>query len=264
MKKNEGDKIVQEKIGSLSPLSGGIVFGKEEAWEKLQARMERKPARRMPLKYWLAAAAVLLLFVSVITVYNYPAKEIVKNKTEDHENKVVVASPETMRVIKKPEGMPVKRSPVPIVIISKRPANIPKETRQIVQPEITDAPFVQAPANEAVNKEVAVVNNTVPTPLAKKAMKVVHINELDNEVEQNIAPALVLNNFPALDVRKLPVVHINDVVREEYVMQRIRKDELRIGNISFAKPWYYNGNEWNTRETKWPDHPLRIKINIQN
>jgi len=99
MKKNEGDKIVQEKIGSLSPLSGGIVFGKEEAWEKLQARMERKPARRMPLKYWLAAAAVLLLFVSVITVYNYPAKEIVKNKTEDHENKVVVASPETMRVI---------------------------------------------------------------------------------------------------------------------------------------------------------------------
>jgi len=70
------DKDIREKMESLTPLSGGIVFGKEEAWDKLQARIERKPARRILLSYRMAAAAALLLFVSLLAMYNYPSKQL--------------------------------------------------------------------------------------------------------------------------------------------------------------------------------------------
>ena len=69
MKTNEGDKLVTNKMASLDTLSGGIVFGKEEAWEKLQARMDGKPAHRIAWKYVLALAAILLVAVCVAPVY---------------------------------------------------------------------------------------------------------------------------------------------------------------------------------------------------
>ena len=59
---NEGnDKLLREKINMIDPLSGGIVFGKEEAWGRLQQRMEHKPAKRIKLYYQMAAVAATLV-----------------------------------------------------------------------------------------------------------------------------------------------------------------------------------------------------------
>jgi hypothetical protein len=52
------DKQIQDKLEGLNALEGGIVYAKEEAWDKLQSRMD-KPAKKIwILPARLAAAAV--------------------------------------------------------------------------------------------------------------------------------------------------------------------------------------------------------------
>src|SRR6185437_14862572 len=82
MKSTGGDKMISEKLDGLDTLSGGIVFGKEEAWDKLQARLEKKPVRIIPLRTWLAAAAVLLLMMGTVGFYFYPAKQVAQTEVK--------------------------------------------------------------------------------------------------------------------------------------------------------------------------------------
>ena len=61
MKTNKQD--LKSRIDELDTLSGGIVFGKEEAWDKLQSRLDRKPAVKFPFPILRAAAALVVLLL---------------------------------------------------------------------------------------------------------------------------------------------------------------------------------------------------------
>ncbi|MES2701699.1 MAG: hypothetical protein V4649_03620 [Bacteroidota bacterium] len=55
------DETIRQQLEAMDTLGGGIVYGKEEAWEKLQERMDGKPKRKIGLYYGMAAAVVLVM-----------------------------------------------------------------------------------------------------------------------------------------------------------------------------------------------------------
>ncbi len=206
------DKQVREKMEGLDPLTGGVVFGKEEAWARLQGRMETKPARRLLLWQRLAAAAVLLLFVSIGLWYYRPAKEIAVNQPTAQP---VPADKEAMAVSVPAVTEPAIQRPAPSVPATRKQ----EHTRERYVIEVPSSVPVAdtVPAIPAT----AIVNTTVleNLPPAKK-MKVVHINDLDAAVNERTYAAQSAG--PSLDMQRIKVVSLYDLQREEQVWQSER------------------------------------------
>ncbi len=227
----EGVDQLREKMNKLDTLSGGVVFGKEEAWEKLQARIEAKP-KKIALGFRLAVAAALLLVIIISGLYNY---------TRDEANAVSAAplteliqqSNDSSREL--PQQIAVTATPRQehkIVIVNKT-----TKSYETIEPVIPP----QQPV-AIVEKPVALTEN-IPapaTPVAKE-MKVVHINDIANTTKGN-TPAVVLNGTP-VDINRLPVTHINDVVWEvEYVNEVRRGTKIVFRQNNFLRQTYGSGS----------------------
>jgi hypothetical protein len=268
MKKDSGDKLVKEKIASVDTLSGGIVFGKEEAWEKLQARMDKKPAKVVSLRFWLAAAAVLLLFGGLLTIYLNPAKQEVGMATNAKEKtpvkSIISARPEVPEVVVQPQ---------PVTVHTSRPGNsrhAPNRKTHIVTSEETLQPAaivvnsLQMTPAENPKEEIA-ANNTAPVTPVVKTMKVVYINDVENgSVQQNSEASVASPSSIVLS--KLPVVHINDVEREAVEVKKIlRENRMSFGHFPFYRSTeIYEEDNSNTEEYHQPINFLKRKTNTPN
>lgn len=210
------DYEVKERLESLSPLAGGVVFGKEEAWDKLQARMEKKPASKIPMLH-LSAAAILLLGIGIST-YKYLQAPTVENMTgipatsttpQTTGEQTVINTPETQTPLSvSPETVRMIKTTIPVRNNKTLPV-IEKSETEVATTNVTTAPLP------------TVVNEPVkPTPVHK--MRVVHINDI-GKTEEETQPVYVYNG-PALDISKMKVVSLNDVQREE----SMRKQEEEI------------------------------------
>ncbi len=257
------DKVLKEKLNSLDTLSSGIVFGKEEAWDKLQARMD-KPAKRIALMPWLAAAAVLLLIVTVITAYyNIPEEQEIAK--EGHN--VVTNTPQPLAA-PQPVVQAIENN-ISIIHKSvkekqhKRPV-IQEQEKQIIKTEpiqVADAIPTSAPVDE-----VPIMNNTTLAVTSKIPTRVVHINELKEGIGLP-ETVVVLEKNPPLDLKILSVVHLNDMMRDERTIQHIKRENtFGIGLLSFRKPrtqYQYNSMSESPNNNA-NNNPLQIKINLQN
>lgn len=260
--KNGNDKLLKEKIESLNTLSSGIVFGKEEAWDKLQARMDKPATKRIPLKYRMAAAAMLLLYVSVITIYYAPVKQVAKISTPKKikEPVNIAAAP-----LANPEVIPIQKTTTTIEKENKHKPNTPKSEKQIVQTTITNIQ-PETPLNETqLNNDVVAVNNASLVPPVKKPMKVVHISEISDD-DVRMYASEVANNSPVLNLKKLPVVHINDVASEEYEVQKIMKENRIVFGRQFPSQESYNGpdNTGDNHNRQFSNNIIEIRLNTQN
>ena len=65
MNSSEQDIIIRDKINSLDTLSGGIVFGKADAWVRLEKQLETKREKRIFLPYYSRIAAILIPFFCI-------------------------------------------------------------------------------------------------------------------------------------------------------------------------------------------------------
>ena len=61
MTNNKKKDHLQQKLDGLNMLSAGIVFDKDNAWYKLQHRLDAKKKKRVWLYYPLSAAACLFI-----------------------------------------------------------------------------------------------------------------------------------------------------------------------------------------------------------
>ncbi len=225
MQNDRATDELRKKIDGLDTLSGGIVYGKEEAWEKLQQRIERKPAMRIAIKPIAAAAAMLLLLVIAAGIYLTSASH--DNSTITQSNNTVVNTPATQ-----PTTQPVDELTSPVVIEKatgnseryKTELSVAKDDPKQIETETQQAP----PTDEA---RLTTAPNVVPVAIAAtavpKKMRVVHINDLNREQDTNDEPQEVAANN-IIDISKLPMVHISEVVHEEYEVQRLRQ-ENRLG-----------------------------------
>ena len=230
MKDNRADMKVAEKISKLDTLGAGIVYGKEEAWDKLQARMDKKPTRLVPLRYRAAAAAMLLLFVGIVAWYRTPEKEVAVRSNEIIKTPVAAQPP--IAPLQQQTQTPEKEITIrmkhaaPVRSNNARKEDISKIT--IIQP----APAAQEQQNAAV---VAVVN--IPAPVTPvNPMKVIHINDLENGGYKSLPAA---GSPQGIALNKLPVVHINELEREAVEVKEIMKNNrMTFGHIPFSKPDY--------------------------
>ncbi|MCF8449751.1 MAG: hypothetical protein K9G49_07765 [Taibaiella sp.] len=260
------DKEVKEKLESLSTLSGGIVYGKEEAWEKLQARMDNPAAKKIAINYRLAAAAVLLLCVSIIGFYFLaPEKQVAVIQPLTPSVIQDTQDTETMAVAVPVTAAPTTTMETPIVqqndkSIAHKKQELP-QTRYVVKVE----PTVVVP--EPLAAATPIISNIPPKPVspAVKKMRVVHINDLGKATE--VEDAAIAYSGPSLDISKMKVVSIYDVQRQE----NLRKQEEEIitivrinrphGNMfTFPNPF----SRSNQYERPVAQSPFSIRLNRNN
>lgn len=257
------DHEVKEKMESLSPLAGGVVFGKEEAWEKLQAQLEKKPVRKIPLLR-LSAAAILLLGLSIGT-YRF----LQRPETEH-----TVALPNSVVPIQQTTEQPVVTTPEPQVSLSVTPETVrilntlKPVKKEESQPIIENNEVEPGPATLAIITPVpqpVVVDEPAKKTVPINKMRVVHINDV-GKPEEETEPTYVYNG-PALDIAKMKVVSLNDVQREESLR---KQEEEIITMIRINRPHggflgFTNTVGWgNISQRTYAQNPLSIRLNRNN
>jgi hypothetical protein len=257
------DKTLKEQMDRLDTLSGGIVFGKEEAWEKLQNRMERIPEKRTFTNYWLTAAAILLLLISVVNVHYYaPENRIDKTKINAPEVSAnLSANDRPEQVMTATEQTVIYKTSLtkPTNVLSKKTHSTPNTTED--RP-VAITPSLPAPASFTENKTEVTVPSIAPTIVP---MKVVHINELEKGNKPNNVADIPDASY-GIALTKLKVLHIHDVEMEAIeiraLLQENRMSSLR---LPFGKPDYYHRSvNTETEQYLQPLHLLKSKLNIQN
>ena len=248
----------------LDTLAGGVVFGKEEAWNKLQACMDKKPAKQIPLRYTVAVAAILLLFVCIMTVYYYPRPQLAKN---DAEKTITIQPAESLAIAPK---TPSEEQQIitgheegdqkQMVAVSRQSLKKHEGAKLVTSIQVSVAPISQ-PAIETKEPQIVTTTN-IPAPT--RAMAVVHINDIENELRPRTVNGAVAETDP--DLRKMPVLHINDVVKEDLEIKMIfRENRMSFGRNPFSRPASYSiYPASNTDENYQPHHLLKNIFNTQN
>lgn len=251
------DKVLKEKLNSLDTLSTGIVFGKEEAWDKLQARMD-KPARVIPLKFWMAAAAILLLFVTVFLAFNNNTSvhEVVKN---DLPQQPVQANNTVATPAEQPAIVTGKNIPA-ITHKAIKHTTVIKE-KQIAQPQPEEKHIVQAPVTETpVTDNIAPVANIPVASVAKIPTKVVHINDLVRDAAGASTTTAANTSFT---IATGQVIHLNDIkdhqVRTNNYLRQQKDFMVSIPIFNAATEYNTIPSSGNSNYTR--SNLLKFKIN---
>lgn len=230
MKNNNGDIQIREKIASVDTLSSGIVFGKEDAWDKLQARLDKKPNRRHLYLYW-SAAAVLLLLAGIWMGYRNTGKEnvvVVKQKTDVHAPVADAHQAEKKQDVIPANVLPAHKLVKHVAATKQINRAIPVAIKEEVQRPIVAT--VEVPRQISVEA----VTPRIQEPIA---MKIVHINEMEGRIPHSSGTATAINTLP-VDVSALPVSHLNDAVRQAEEIKEIRKGTRMVfrSRASFLDP----------------------------
>ncbi len=269
------DEQLRREMETVSTLEGGIVFGTEAAWDKLQARMESKPSRRLvPLYRLAAAAAILLLVVCIAVLTKRPNAEQVIAKHEPTQSKKETQEPtNTIAQIPAPlnqehetnereqDGSSAIKNAAARPAGSEAPVAALKQiSKDESHTETPDVPAPVAPETTAVaNTTVAPIN----PPASRPVMKVVHINELDKD-PRSIASVTSDSNRPTYASFKMKIVHINDVIKEEKEEKLFpRENRMSIGNFVFFRPQspYTRGQFAGSTSNHFLS---KINLNLQN
>ncbi len=240
MKNNHSDKMISEKLNRLDALEGGVVYGKEAAWEKLQGKLEQKPAIIFQPRVWLAAACVLIVAIVGSYMFLHSKSEIApvvvyKAATETIKTQEVVNAPNTTPIAEK--GLSAPSS-----VVYKKNLRTAKKQNTIA-PEIPDETFsVLQEVQEEKDRKGVICYGLEPKTLPPvkvdfKNMKVVHNNEIDNGQSSNIG-TMYANTTDAIDLRKMQVEHVNHIGRIEFDFGNLKR-ENRIAHALFNKPDNY-------------------------
>ena len=177
---SNNEQNLQKKMDALDTLSAGFVFDKDGAWDKLQTKLETKPKRRILPVYWMSAAACLVVMILMFNI---------RGRREEHtaavtpviaiqphkDTKVQVATVAT----RQSDTVAI----VPSTYSAKKSVFTKKE--EVAAAQQKDIPLIK----EEVQQPVTPIADSHPQRMAvvKKKWKVVHINELGNIQEEEVA-----------------------------------------------------------------------------
>ncbi len=226
MNSNTTEEQVKQKIESLTTLQAGIVFGHEDAWDKLQARLDAKPVRKPLAIFRLAAVAALVLgIITIAIMYLQPKQNTASSDVmatlpnratnpdvmvslpnhdirigQDHRSitdsfhsqNSISSAPVKPHHIKPSAPHPISPGPQPIV-------QVPQPTTDLVPPPApTPGPVMKVVHINELGKEPAPVyefaDKDIPHPHVMFKMKVVHINNLLKPINQDDYLREIQNN----------------------------------------------------------------------
>lgn len=254
MNSNISEERIKDKIESLDTLQAGIVFGKEDAWDKLQARMDAKPARRRQPFYRMAAAAALVMLCIAIAAFLYqPQGHVGAFASSKPTN--VSATPSIVT--------PAQNQPTTIIqytATDSYPAitytTQPLTTHHQHNPKTHETVIASLPVPSA--PDTAVVAAPAPIAAAVPKMKVLHINELGKEEAPPAIDIADNNTIPHPHVQfRMKVVHINDLMRpvptDDYLRDMSR-------NTAWHFPFSHKAYEDRNAGNRAPYNLLHINL----
>ena len=210
----DDDKTVKQKMDALDTLTGGIVYGREDAWERLQQRMDKKPVKRRAAWYGIAASVLLLIGVFSLW-YRVPEKTVghVAAQTPVNNKDTIPVSPAINNT-----GVDNKDE-VNIAPHLMAPVTGPYINRHATaQTDTTTPVIIQDPI---AGKQVAV--NTID-PVIKQPMRVLHINDPDGEgvvIQPSAKPLMARKTEIAGTTTK--VIHINELGKMQQALDAAQK-----------------------------------------
>lgn len=180
----------KDKLQELESLPGEI-FNKEASWERLHTRLQSKPKNKKVIWYWAAAACLLIAILSPWFLSNKKQNDFVKNNSV--KNIIQSSSPQLLPVAnnkdtlayissslneKKRNVLLVENDKIISSFVHKglRPekVTVKKDTEELIKTEINNNAIT--PVDTRINI-MAIVHE-------KKKLRVVHINELGDPVEE--------------------------------------------------------------------------------
>jgi hypothetical protein len=180
----------KEGLEDADNLPGYVLQNKQAAWEKMHARLHEKKTGNKLNRYWVAAACLLIALSLMLIKAGKKNNLVIVHTTATSQPEKVVEKPEPL-IIKTAETnnnsvSPVKRQR----IVTSKKKELKNSVTKIEEKTNDSAlqPAVIMPATQAVSaiiKDSAGQSVTAILPLQKK-MKVMHINELDNNGNINM------------------------------------------------------------------------------
>lgn len=258
------DNQLREQLNTLSSLSGGIVYGKEEAWDKLQVRLDKKVTRKITVRVWASAAAILLLITCIAPLFFRNEIRVAKTNTP------LAASAIAGKTDYTPHAQPIQDMSAQPKTMTTLP-NLTRRRTAPIQPAMqVELPDEPAAVSQPVNDNSIARNNAAnialtPPPL----MDVVHINDIEGRQPQQAGGRQAIAQQEQVnDIRTMPVLHINDVMREAYeVKVLLRENRFSFGRAIFSRSAYDNidiNPDSNAEEADQSHHLLKNIFNLQN
>lgn len=193
-KENLNDFHWKNKLEEVSELPGEILTDKNAAWEKLHSRLKQKPHRTKAVWYWAAAACLLLaVFIPFLKTYKNPDNLVRNNPPHNQPQKTAVAEiiPSKENVIRKGLlSLGKKKKSLQLIRQTTDEKDLPVHNKVQMPETVLANANVQPGINQPPSIATFVVEGTDEAQLAampvKKALKVVHINELDDSGEESL------------------------------------------------------------------------------
>ena len=191
-------------MDSLSALDTGFVYGADEAWERLDTRIQRSEKNRVLYIGMRWAAAAILLILATAGIYIYSTKNAGQQPIAEQQPKKTIL-PKTQ----------IADTPVNIAVVETLPAPRihskrttvkkitcyaePEPPQQVIDPP-TPGPSPAPPKIESARND---------------AMALVHINDLGKPQPQ--AEPLVWSG-PSLDISKMKIVTLTDIDKQNTLL----------------------------------------------
>jgi hypothetical protein len=175
----------KQELSNLNQLPAGASFDQPAAWDKLYNRLEAPEKKKFTVWYWLAAAVVSAVLLSVVFVHQKNTQPPVAMAPEKKTGLQQNAQPESVQVtaehkIRLTDNVS-KRRIIKTVGVKKIPAA--KLTGETVLP-MPPAEAVPLVVVSSPPEEVAALVALSPAPIVKKKLAIVHLNEIEPETPQ--------------------------------------------------------------------------------
>jgi hypothetical protein len=167
--------------------SAGKLPDKNAAWEKLHERLREKPRYRRIKWYWTAAACLLLLIFIPLIFINMNERNLVKNdhqKSEVPKPRLNQIQPVKERTVLETATLPSAKKSIIITIKGNERKPVYDNRVQPLKTNDTDKIEDDKVILQDVFMDSSMQTTTAITPLKKK-LKVIHINELGDPVEEH-------------------------------------------------------------------------------
>ena len=237
----------------MDTLSGGIVFAKEEAWEKLQSKLEHKPAQKFLIPYYRVAAGLLVLIVCAC-LYN------VGRKTTSNPNEIV-----------KTVASPVSTNPVaPQVRTTKQESNTtsqPVVNHHSIAKQKSFASTDKVPISSELVAANSIVAPVATIPLSDTALLFNSVGTKPEPVSN--APIAIVSKSEKTDINKLPVIHIDELEKSSSMrlmeIQTFRLQQgMSWGRLQFRGRLSISENYSDLEESSHSFNPAHIFSKSQN
>ncbi len=181
----------RSKLDELESLQGETIFDKNVSWEKLYDKLKGKKSIKKAVWYWIAAASVLIVLMISFLNSNNEHHQIIKKET-------VQKQAENQNTFSPINKQPSIKSIDPGLFEKNKTIVFDNNKSKIIHsPIATKAKnYIHVPNTVSSNDTIAQSSNIVSQPEnnilakastfpAKKKLKVVHINELGDPVEES-------------------------------------------------------------------------------